>query len=83
MYKNLLVVQMKKLELYSYLVLIGYIIVMVIVAGLRAQYFGVAPKIAAQQAADLTALPLLAWIVLTVYYLARWVMNKSRTGRKA
>ena len=77
MYKNLQVVQMKKLELYSYLVLIGYIIVMVIVAGLRAQYFGVAPKIAAQQAADLTALPLLAWVVLSVYFLARWLYRKT------
>ena len=73
---------MKKAELYSYLVLIGYIIVMVIVAGLRAQYFGVAPKIAAQQAANLITLPFLAWIVLSAYYLVRWILKRmsSHTG---
>ena len=74
---------MEKIEKYSYLILIGYIIVMVIVAGLRAQYFGVAPKIAAQQAANLITLPFLAWVVLSAYYLVRWSYHKLQVHRPA
>ena len=73
---------MEKIEKYL-LVLTGYIIVMVIVAGLRAQYFGVVPKIAAQQAANLITLPFLAWIVLSVYYLLRWILKKMHSHPEA
>ena len=67
---------MKKLELYLY---IGLFFVWLIV-GTFDQY---SLHYSAQQVAKVIALPFLAWVVLSVYFLARWAMNKGRTGRKA
>ena len=77
MYKNLQVVQMKKLELYSYLVLTAYLIVSTVGLWLMGYLLGWNPQATVMLSANLTALPLLAWIVLTVYYLVRWLYRKT------
>ena len=63
-------------NLYSYLLLVGYIIVAILLSGLWAQSKGLTPQEAAKIAADYTALPFLAWIILSVYYLLRWLYHK-------
>ena len=68
---------MKKLELYLYLLLVGYIIVATLLSGLWGQSNGLSPQKAAKIAADYTTLPLLAWVVLSVYFLARWLYRKT------
>jgi ribose/xylose/arabinose/galactoside ABC-type transport system permease subunit len=40
------------------------------------------PQIAAKQAANLITLPFLVWIVVSVYYLLRWYVRKTRFGHK-
>ena len=68
---------MERLEKYSYLVLAGYLVLVFFLVG------SFLVKITNRQAGLIVVLPLLAWVVLSVYFLARWVMNKGRTGRKA
>ena len=68
---------MKKLELYLYLLLVGYIIVTTLLSGLWAQSNGLSPQKAAKIAADYTVLPFLAWVVLSVYFLVRWLYRKT------
>jgi hypothetical protein len=70
---------MKKVELYSYLILVGYIIVAILLSGLWAQSKGLSPQVGAKIAAEYTTLPFFAWIVLTVYYLVRWSARKTHS----
>ena len=63
-------------NLYSYLLLVGYIIIAILLSGLWAQSKGLSPQEAAQIAANYTALPFLAWVVLSVYYLLRWTARR-------
>ena len=63
-------------DLYSYLMLVGYIVIAILLSGLWAQSKGLNPQEAVQIAADYTALPFLAWIGLSVYYLLRWSAHK-------
>lgn len=74
---------MKKSEKYSYLMLVGYMVVAILLSGLWAQSKGLSPQIGAKIAADYTALPFLAWIVLSVYYLVRWVVRRGVSRRHA
>ena len=60
---------MKKLELYLYLMLTGYLVLVLLVLPLIV-------KMTVHQMVVYTALPLLAWIVLSVYFLARWALRK-------
>ena len=59
---------MKRLELYLYLFLTAVVWVAIILGPLWAD----TPSIAAKA----IALPFLAWIVLSAYYLVRWVVRK-------
>ena len=74
---------MKNFEKYSYLVLTAYLIVSTVGLWLMGYLLGWDPQATVMLSAKLTALPFLAWVVLSVYFLARWAMNKGRTGRKA
>lgn len=69
---------LNKLELYSYLLLVGYIIVAILLSGLWAQSKGLSPQIGAKIAAEYTAIPFLAWIILTAYYSVRWLAGRAR-----
>jgi hypothetical protein len=60
---------MKKLDLYLYIVLS-------LVALLPFLFLHWMTQAEAQQIANYTALPFLAWVVLSAYYLVRWVMKK-------
>ena len=74
---------MKKLELYLYLMLVGYMIVAILLSGWWAQSKGLSPQEAAKIAANYTALPFLAWIVLSAYYLLRWVIRKKASHQNS
>ena len=66
----------KKTNWILYLLLVGYIIIAILLSGLWAQSKGLSPQEAARIAANYTALPFLAWIVLSVYYLVRWILKR-------
>ncbi len=72
----------KKTNWILYLLLVGYIIIAILLSGLWAQSKGLSPQEAARIAANYTALPFLAWIVLSAYYLVRWILKRmsSHTG---
>ena len=70
-------------NLYSYLMLVSYIIVAILLSGLWAQSKGLGPQEAAQIAANYTALPFLAWVVLSAYYLLRWVIRKKSSHQNS
>ena len=61
---------MKKIELYLYLFLTAAVWVAIILGPLWAD----TPSIAAKA----IALPFLAWIVLSVYYLVRWAAKQQQ-----
>ena len=61
---------MKKLDLYLYIVLS-------LVALLPFLFLHWMTQLEAQQIAHYTALPFLAWIVLSAYYLLRWYVRHS------
>ena len=63
---------MKNFEKYSYFVLTAYLIVSTVGLWLTGYLFGWNPEATVMLSAKLTALPFLAWIVLSVYYLVRW-----------
>ena len=60
---------MKKLDLYLY---IGLFLVWLLVGTFDQYYL----HYSAQQIASSIALPFLAWIALSAYYLLRWVVKK-------
>ncbi len=62
---------MGRLEKYSYLVLTAYLLLMLLVLPLIV-------KMTVHQEVVYTALPLLAWIALSAYYLVRWSVRKVR-----
>ncbi len=66
---------MKKLELYLYIVL-G------LIALLPFLFLHWMTQAEALQIAHYTALPFLVWIVLSAYYLVRWILKRvhSHTG---
>ena len=66
---------MRKIELYLYLFLTAAVWIAIILGPLWAD----TPSIAAKA----IALPFLAWIVLSVYYLVRWSLKKMRSHSKA
>ena len=67
---------MKKFDLYLYIALS-------LVALLPFLFLHWMTQAQAQQIAHWTALPFLAWIVLSVYYLARWFVRKAQSANKA
>ena len=67
---------MKKLELYLYIVLS-------LVALLPFLFLHWMTQAEALQIAHYTALPFLAWIVLSVYYLLRWVIRKKSSHQNS
>ena len=68
-------IQMKKLELYLYIALS-------LVALLPFLFLHWMSQAQAQQVAHYTALPFLAWLALTVYYLARWITGKAHSSQR-
>ena len=66
---------MKKIEMYLYLFLTAAVWVAIILGPLWSD----TPSIAAKE----IALPFLAWIVLSVYYLLRWSLKKMRSHPEA
>ena len=66
---------MKKLDLYLYIVLS-------LVALLPFLFLHWMTQAEALQIAHYTALPFLVWIVVSVYYLLRWYVRKTRFGHK-
>jgi uncharacterized membrane protein YesL len=61
---------MERLEKYLYLVLTGYLILVSLV-------FPLIVEMTVHQVVVYTALPFLAWIALSVYYLLRWYVRYS------
>ena len=61
---------MERLEKYLYFVLTGYLILVLLV-------FPLIVKMTVHQVVVYTALPFLAWIALSVYYLLRWYVRHS------
>jgi uncharacterized membrane protein len=61
---------MERLEKYSYLVLTGYLILVLFLVG------SFLVKITNRQAGLMVVLPFLAWVVLSVYYLVKWIGKK-------
>ena len=59
---------MKRLELYLYLFLTAAVWIAIVLAPMWAR----SPNIAAKA----IALPFLAWLAISVYYFARWVVRK-------
>jgi membrane protein DedA with SNARE-associated domain len=68
---------MKRPELYLYLVLTAYLIVSTVGLWLMGYLLGWNPQATVMLSAKLTALPFLAWIALSVYYLLRWYVRHS------
>ena len=66
---------MRKIELYLYLFLTAAVWIAIILGPLWAD----TPSIAAKA----IALPFLAWIVLSVYYLLRWVIRKKSSHQNS
>ncbi len=67
---------MKKLDLYLYIVLS-------LVALLPFLFLHWMTQAEAQQIANYTALPFLAWVVLSAYYLLRWVIRKKSSHQNS
>jgi membrane protein DedA with SNARE-associated domain len=68
---------MERLEKYLYLVLTAYLIVSTVGLWLMGYLLGWNPQATVMLSAKLTALPFLAWIALSVYYLLRWYVRHS------
>ena len=73
---------MKNFEKYSYLVLTAYLIVSTVGLWLMGYLLGWNPQATVMLSAKLTALPFLAWIALTAYYLLRWCVWRVRSASK-
>ena len=71
---------MERLEKYLYLILTVYLLLMLLVLPLIV-------KMTVHQEVVYTALPFLAWIALSAYYLLRWcvwrVRSESKKSRRA
>ena len=74
---------MKNFEKYSYLLLSLYLLFGTVVLWLLGYLLGWNPQTTVMLSAKLTALPFLAWVALTVYYLARWIVRKAQSANKA
>ena len=68
---------MERLEKYLYLVLTAYLIVSTAGLWLTGYLLGWNPQGTVMLSAELTALPFLVWIALSVYYLLRWYVRHS------
>ncbi len=73
----------KKTNWILYLLLVGYIIIAILLSGLWAQSKGLSPQEAARIAANYTALPFLVWVVLSAYYLVRWILKRVHSHSAA
>ena len=71
---------MERLDKYLYLILTVYLLLMLLVLPLIV-------KMTVHQEVVYTALPFLAWIALSAYYLLRWcvwrVRSESKKSRRA
>ena len=66
---------MERLEKYLYLILTVYLLLMLLVLPLIV-------KMTVHQEVVYTALPFLAWIALSAYYLLRWCVWRVRSASK-
>ena len=69
-------IEKRRLEKYSYYLLCSWVVGWIIYYLLLSGFGYINPQIAAMKAAQLIALPFLAWIILSVYYLLRWSYHK-------
>ena len=70
---------MKNSEKYLYLVLTAYLIVCTVGLWLIGYLLGWNPQGTVMLSAKLTALPFLAWIVLSMYYLVKWIAKRMHS----
>ena len=75
-------IEKHRLEKYSYYLLCLWIVGWISYYLLMSGFGYINPQIAAKQAANLITLPFLVWIVVSVYYLLRWYVRKTRFGHK-
>ena len=66
---------MERLDKYLYLILTVYLLLMLLVLPLIV-------KMTVHQEVVYTALPFLAWIALSAYYLLRWCVRRVRSASK-
>ncbi len=67
---------MNKLELYLYIAL-------TVLPWLVGMFVAFLPSSTPQQVASSIALPFLAWIVLSAYYLVRWILKRVHSHSAA
>jgi cation transporter-like permease len=69
---------MNRLEKYTYLMLVLYLILGTVGLWITGYLLGWNPQATVMLSAKLTTLPLLAWLVLSVYYLVRLSIKRGR-----
>ena len=74
---------MKKFEKYSYLLLVVYLLLGTAGLWISGYLLNWNPQATVMLSAKLTALPFLAWIILTAYYSVRWLVRRKFSSKHA